>query len=141
MTLTTVLIVALVWLLGSRFGFKGVIVAEFCAVTCGAFAGLALFQKWFAIPVGRMIGSSLWRTGLVGIPVWVVLSGVWWWSSDSGVWRNLAAWALMLLVGALMTLGLYWLSGLVGSYEVTIARNALFPGRIANRLNESSVNS
>lgn len=141
MTLTTVLIVALVWLLGSRFGFKGVIVAEFCAVTCGALAGLAIFQNWFAIPVGRMIVSSLWRTSLVGVPVWLVLSAIWWWSSDSGVWRNLAAWALMLVVGTLMTLGLYWLSGLVSSYEVRIAQNALFPSRIVNRLNEGSVNS
>lgn len=140
MTLTTILIAGLVWLLGSRFGFKGVIVAEFCAIVCGAFAGLAIFQKWFAIPVARMIMSSLWRTSLAGVPVWLALSVVWWWSSDSGVWRSLVAWTLMLLLGSLITFGLYLLSGLVSSYEVGIARSALFPSRIANRLNEGSVN-
>lgn len=129
MIVTCVLSLLLVFLLGPKFGFTGVLIAEFCAVLGGAIVGLSLFQRWFDIPIFRIIFTALWRTTLVALPVWIVLGGAWVMSSHNALWQSLATWAMLLGSGGIMTVALYWVSGLLSSYELDIARNALLPSR------------
>ena len=129
MGLTCALSVVLVLILGPTFGFNGILVAELCALLGGALLALLLFRTWFKIPIFRLIIGSLWRTSAVVLPVWLVLGSAWILSSQNSLWLSLVSWFLFLAVGGISTFALYWAVGLLSSYEVDLARNALMPGR------------
>jgi O-antigen/teichoic acid export membrane protein len=129
MLLSGVLIVTLVFLLGPKFGFSGILVAELCATIAGTFVALRLFQKWFNIPVLTLILKSFWRTSAVNLPVWLVLAGGWFLTRHNVLWQSLATWTLLLSVGVTATVALYWACGLLSAYEVDVVRNAFLPTR------------
>jgi O-antigen/teichoic acid export membrane protein len=129
MGLTCALNVVLVFILGPSFGFRGILIAELCAMVGGAVIALSLFRKWFEIPIFRLILDSLWRTSAIVLPVWVVLGSAWLLSRQNLLWQSLASWFLLLFLGGISTFALYWAVGLLSSYEVDLARNALSPSR------------
>jgi O-antigen/teichoic acid export membrane protein len=123
--LTGILYALLVLGLAPRFAFAGALAGETAALLLGSVIGLALFQAWFHIPVGGMILGAIKRVGLVTLPVWLLLLGVWLAFRNLALWQGLFAWGVMLVVGLAGTGLGYWATGLLSSYEVDLARNAL----------------